>query len=170
MPFAPFIGDYFHLMHNNDRPHIARTVSDYLPMIDVQVLEFFREALTSILLKTFWTIRRSTHVSLIFHKLKRVVIVIWDNIPQERIQNLILSHQKQSLLPIIKLSLTLKTMVWTLSTIIPPRQQHVCIIMSQNKLIIRCCTCLPLSTSTAPYIGGVLQTRVTLKRDVIFHT
>lgn len=121
MPFAPFIGDYFHLMHNNDRPHIARTVSDYLPMIDVQVLECFREALTSILLKTFWTIRRSTHVSLIFHKLKRVVIVIWDNIPQERIQNLILSHQKQSLLPIIKLSLTLKTMVWTLSTIIPPR-------------------------------------------------
>lgn len=40
MPFAPFIGDKFVLMHNNDRPHTASVVRDYLNEVAIKQMDW----------------------------------------------------------------------------------------------------------------------------------
>ena len=39
VPFAPFIGDNFILMHDNARPHIARVVQTYLDEVGISRME-----------------------------------------------------------------------------------------------------------------------------------
>lgn len=40
VPFAPYIGPNFRLMHDNARPHIANIVRNYLNEVDIRVLEW----------------------------------------------------------------------------------------------------------------------------------
>ena len=39
VPYMPFIGEHFLLMHDNARPHIAQLTRQYLNNVDVQVLD-----------------------------------------------------------------------------------------------------------------------------------
>lgn len=40
MPVTPFIGNHLDLIHGNAFPHIAKTITDYLCVIGVLVLEW----------------------------------------------------------------------------------------------------------------------------------
>lgn len=40
VPFEPYIGDGFILMHDNARPHVARIVSEYLEEVGLEVLDW----------------------------------------------------------------------------------------------------------------------------------
>lgn len=40
VPFAPFIGDDFVLMHDNARPHIARVVQNYLEEVNIETMNW----------------------------------------------------------------------------------------------------------------------------------
>ena len=40
MPFAPFIGENFLLLHDNARPHTARVVNEYLNEAGISLLNF----------------------------------------------------------------------------------------------------------------------------------
>lgn len=40
VPYAPFVGDNFLLMHDNARPHVARIVTDYLQEVNIRVLDW----------------------------------------------------------------------------------------------------------------------------------
>lgn len=96
MPFAPFIGDTFLLMHDNARPHIARTVSDYLNEINMQIVEWPPRSPDLNPIEHLWDvlkklIRRHVPAPISLQQLERVVLLEWENIPQTTIQNLITS-------------------------------------------------------------------------------
>ena len=38
VPFAPYIGDNFMLMHDNARPHVARIVQQYLQEVGIRTM------------------------------------------------------------------------------------------------------------------------------------
>ena len=40
VPFAPFIGENFLLLHDNARPHTARVVNEYLNEAGISLLNF----------------------------------------------------------------------------------------------------------------------------------
>ena len=40
VPFAPFIGDDFMLMHDNARPHVANVVTEYLNEVGIRTLQW----------------------------------------------------------------------------------------------------------------------------------
>lgn len=96
MPFAPFIGNHFIFMQDNARPHIARPVLDYLNEINIQVMDWPPRSPDMNPIEHLWdtlkkSVRRHLPAPRNLQELERVVLLEWDNIPQETIQNLITS-------------------------------------------------------------------------------
>lgn len=96
MPFAPFIGDHFIFMQDNARPHIARPVLDYLHEINIQVMDWPPRSPDLNPIEHLWdalkkTVRRHLPAPRNHQELERAVLLEWDNITQETIQDLITS-------------------------------------------------------------------------------
>lgn len=94
VPFAPFIGDDFLLMHDNARPHVARIVSEYLAEVEIPVVNW--PALSPDLnpIEHVWDalgrkIRCRVPRPANLQQLSDVLIEEWNQIDQAYIQNLI---------------------------------------------------------------------------------
>ena len=94
VPFAPFIGDDFILMHDNARPHVARIVSEYLAEVEIPVVNW--PALSPDLnpIEHVWDalgrkIRCRVPRPANLQQLSDVLIEEWNQIDQAYIQNLI---------------------------------------------------------------------------------
>lgn len=94
VPFAPFIGDDFILMHDNARPHVARIVNEYLAEVEIPVVNW--PALSPDLnpIEHVWDalgrkIRCRVPRPANLQQLSDVLIEEWNQIDQAYIQNLI---------------------------------------------------------------------------------
>ncbi|RZC04986.1 hypothetical protein BDFB_008370 [Asbolus verrucosus] len=54
VPFAPFVGENFTLMHDNSRPHIARVVMCYLDEVNIRRLQWPARSLDLNLIENLW--------------------------------------------------------------------------------------------------------------------
>lgn len=94
MPFAPFIGDAFLLMQDNARPHVARTVVEYLQDVNVQAMVWPPRSPDMNPIEHLWdklkrAVRRSHPTPTTLDELTRVVQTSWEDIPQTYVQRLI---------------------------------------------------------------------------------
>lgn len=92
MPFAPFIGDSFVLMHDNARVHTARVVTDYLDAVNIQRLQWPARSPDMNPIEHVWDnlkrrIRSRTPAPRTISELKTAAVEEWENIPQSDIQD-----------------------------------------------------------------------------------
>lgn len=93
VPFAPFIGDNFRLMHDNARCHTARLVNEYLNEVGVPVLPWPAQSPDLNPIEHIWdNLKRRVRARLpaptTLGELKRAVVEEWHNIPQTDIQEI----------------------------------------------------------------------------------
>lgn len=94
VPFAPFIGPDFLLMHDNARPHVAADVVQYLDEVRITTLDWPPRSPDLNAIEHIWDllkkrIRRRNHPPQTLGELEEAAREEWENIPQETIQNLI---------------------------------------------------------------------------------
>lgn len=100
MPFAPFIGEEFLLMHDNARPHVANEVQVYLNEIGVRTLRWPARSPDLNPIEHIWdelgvNIRRRLNPPLCLQELRAVLTEEWERIPQEHVANLIRSMTRR---------------------------------------------------------------------------
>lgn len=96
VPFAPFIGPNFLFMHDNARPHVAHVVRDYLDEVGVRTLEWPARSPDLNPIEHLWdqlgtSIRRQQKPPSDLQELRTALVREWDQIPQNRVANLIRS-------------------------------------------------------------------------------
>lgn len=87
MPFSHFIGDAFLLMRDNERPHVARTIVEYLQDVDVQTMMWLQQSPDMNLIEHLWNrlkraVRRSHPAPTTFDELTRVLKTSCEGIPK----------------------------------------------------------------------------------------
>lgn len=100
VPFAPFIGQNFILMHDNARPHTARCVSNYLDEVGIQRLNWPACSPDANPIEHAWDmlgrlIKKRAVAPASLRDLRAALQEEWDNIPQEYIRNLIEGMNKR---------------------------------------------------------------------------
>lgn len=100
IPFRPFIGDGFILMHDNARPHVAATVSNFLREAEIEVLEHPACSPDMNPIEHVWdylkvAVRERKPPPITLAELKRAVLEEWDRIPQNTIDNVIRSMPRR---------------------------------------------------------------------------
>lgn len=93
IPFVPFIGDEFVLMHDNARPHIARCVTEYLDAVGIQRLPWPARSPDLNPIEHIWDnlkrrVRARSPAPNTIEELKTAVEEEWYNIPQSDIQDI----------------------------------------------------------------------------------
>lgn len=90
IPFAPFVGQNFSLMHDNARPHVARVVSDYLDEMEIQRLNWPARSPDLNPIEHVWDMLgrliRNRQPETI-PDLRIALLEEWENIPQRDIAN-----------------------------------------------------------------------------------
>lgn len=93
MPFAPFIGENFLLMHDNAKAHVARIVTQYLEDVNILTLPWPARSPDMNPIEHIWDnlkkrIRARTPAPTTITELKTAAIEEWNNIPQSDIQHI----------------------------------------------------------------------------------
>lgn len=93
IPFAPFIGDDFRLMHDNARAHVAGLVTEYLDAVGIARLPWPARSPDLNPIEHVWDnlkrrIRSREPAPTSINELKIAVVEEWENIPQEDIQDI----------------------------------------------------------------------------------
>lgn len=106
IPFAPFIGPDFKLMHDNARPHSAECVRGYLQEVRVDALQWPARSPDLNPIEHVWdklkrNIRGRINAPTTLAALKNAAIEEWEAIPQDYIQHLI-SGMRRRLQEVIK--------------------------------------------------------------------
>jgi len=96
VPFAPFIGVSFRLLHDNARPHTAQAVQQYLNHVGIRTLPIPARSPDMNPLEHVWDVlgrcvRARDHAPTTLRELEEALTVEWDNIPQETIDRIISS-------------------------------------------------------------------------------
>lgn len=96
IPFAPFIGDNFLLMHDNARPHVANCVRDYLETTEIQTMRWPARSPDLNPIEHVWdelgrSIRRGPNPPETLDELRIALVRAWDGMDQNVIRNLISS-------------------------------------------------------------------------------
>lgn len=97
MPFAPFAGDNSIFIQHNARPHVAKEVLEYFRFANILTMDWPARSPDMNFIEHLWdTLKRSVrrHITAAMN-LEEVVLVEWENIPQETIQNLINSMSRR---------------------------------------------------------------------------
>jgi len=100
VPFAPYIGENFVLMHDNARPHVAHIVTDFLNEVGIPTLNWPAcspdlnpiEHVWDMLARRLRSRRRAVQSR---EELRVALIEEWDRLPQELIDNLINSMRRR---------------------------------------------------------------------------
>lgn len=92
VPFAPFIGENFRLMHDNARCHVASSVTQYLHEVGIQTLSWPARSPDLNPIEHIWDnlkrrVRARSPVPTTLGELKTAVVEEWHNIPQSEIQD-----------------------------------------------------------------------------------
>jgi len=100
VPFAPFVGDQFLLMHDNARPHTARIVNDYLERCSIHCLEWPACSPDLNPIEHLWDelsrkIKSRPILPETLQELKVALVEEYENIPADYIQNLIKSMPRR---------------------------------------------------------------------------
>lgn len=100
VPFAPFIGDDFMLMHDNARPHIARVVQNYLREVGIETINWPPRSPDLNPIEHLWDflgrrIRSLPHYPRNLNELAASLQEIWNQIDQELIRRLIISMPRR---------------------------------------------------------------------------
>lgn len=93
VPFAPFIGENFRLMHDNARCHTARSVTQYLDEVGIQVLPWPARSPDLNPIEHIWDnlkrrVRARVPAPTTLGELKTAAVEEWHNIPQSDIQDI----------------------------------------------------------------------------------
>lgn len=94
VPFIPFIGERFVLMHDNARPHTANCVREYLEEEDIDVLSHPPRSPDMNPIEHVWDhlkrqLREKSDKPTTLAALKRLVVEEWDKMSQDIVDNLI---------------------------------------------------------------------------------
>lgn len=94
VPYAPFIGDDFLLMHDNARPHVARVVGEYLEEVNIPQMEWPPLSPDMNPIEHVWDalgrrIRRRVPAPMTLNELREALLEEWEAIPQHAISHLI---------------------------------------------------------------------------------
>lgn len=94
VPFAPFVGDNFMLMHDNARPHIARIVHEYLDEVEIPRLIWPARSPDLNPIEHVWDmvgrrVRARIPAPANLQELSAAVVQEWDEIDQYDIRHLI---------------------------------------------------------------------------------
>lgn len=100
VPFAPFIGNQFTLMHDNARPHVAHVVSEYLDEVGLPRLEWPACSPDLNPIEHLWdqlkrAVRRRHVQPQTLQNLRLALTEEYQAIPQERISDLIHSMPRR---------------------------------------------------------------------------
>lgn len=100
VPFGPFIGDEFVLMHDNARPHRANIVNLYLNEVGIRTLEWPARSPDLNPIEHLWdqlgvAIRRRLRAPASLQELRAALLEEWERIPQDRIDDLIRSMPRR---------------------------------------------------------------------------
>lgn len=100
VPFAPFVGPNFLLMHDNARPHVAHVVRDYLNEVGIGTLDWPARSPDLNPIEHLWdqlgtSIRRQLNPPRDLQELRTALEREWDQIPQVRVANLIRSMPRR---------------------------------------------------------------------------
>lgn len=100
VPFAPFIGDNFILMHDNARPHVARCVGEYLLEVGIEVMDWPAWSPDMNPIEHAWDelgrrVRSRVSLPQTLNDLKTALREEWENIGDDVIRNLILSMPRR---------------------------------------------------------------------------
>lgn len=92
VPFAPFIGENFILMHDNARAHVAGQVNDYLDAVGIRRLPWPACSPDLNPIEHIWDnlkrrVRNRNPVPTTLRELTNAVLEEWHNIPQSDIQD-----------------------------------------------------------------------------------
>lgn len=96
VPFAPHIGANFLLMQDNARPHVARCVTDFLNQVEIPTMNWPACSPDLNPIEHVWDMlgrRLRSRIPAVQNRedVRGALIEIWDNLPQEMIDNLIRS-------------------------------------------------------------------------------
>lgn len=96
VPFGPFIGDQFLFMHDNARPHTANVVREYLDEVGIQTLNWPARSPDLNPIEHLWdhlgtSVRRQQNPPGNLQDLRIALEHEWNQIPQDRVANLIRS-------------------------------------------------------------------------------
>lgn len=100
IPFAPYIGNNFLLMHDNAKPHTARIVDEYLQEVNVETLNWPSRSPDLNPIEHLWDIlgrrlRDRQPPPLSLDDVEQMLIQIWNEIDQDQIRSLISSMQRR---------------------------------------------------------------------------
>lgn len=100
IPFAPYIGNNFLLMHDNARPHVARVVREYLDVVNIQTLNWPPHSPDLNPIEHLWDIigrqlRQRQPPPATLQDIQIMVMAIWRQIDQNQISNLISSMPRR---------------------------------------------------------------------------
>lgn len=100
VPFAPYIGNNFRLMHDNARPHVSRVVTEYLREVNIQTLNWPPHSPDMNPIEHLWDIigrqlrlRQPPPASL--QDIETMVINIWNGLDQDQTARLISSMPRR---------------------------------------------------------------------------
>lgn len=94
IPYAPFVGPEFILMHDNARPHVARIVRDYLDEVGIPVLDWPAFSPDMNPIEHVWDyinrrVRAHNNGPATLHALQNELLEEWENLDQDYIRRLI---------------------------------------------------------------------------------
>lgn len=100
VPYAPFVGDNFLLMHDNATPHTARVTQQYLDEVNIPVMEWPAVSPDANPIEHVWDmlgrrIRSRVPAPLTLNELRQALLEEWELIPQEDITHLILGMPRR---------------------------------------------------------------------------
>jgi len=98
IPYAEFVGENFILMQDNARPHVARVVTEYLNETNIQRFEWPPRSPDLNAIEHVWDMLgkrvRNRHTENL-PDLRTALIEEWQNIPQQDIQNCVISMPRR---------------------------------------------------------------------------
>lgn len=100
VPFAPYIGNDFYLMHDNARPHVARIVNDYLREVDIETLDWPPRSPDLNPIEHLWDmlnrqLRNIQPPPASLNEVEQMLVEIWREIDQDQIRRLISSMSRR---------------------------------------------------------------------------